>query len=285
MAPVLGGTPMVRACGNVLKSVSVVIPTRNESRNIGWVLDRLPDFIDEVILVDGGSVDDTVEVALRHRPDIIVAHQARRGKGNALARGFELATSDLIVMIDADGSMAPAEIEAFVDALLAGADYAKGSRFTAGGGSDDITVLRRAGNRFLNGLTNALFGSDYSDLCYGYNAFSRECVAAFALPDATTPGEAVWGDGFEIETMINIRVVLAGARVVEVPSYEAERRFGESNLNTFRDGVRVLRTIFDERFGPQRAGSLRPVPQPAATQPSMLDLAPPFASMPTPEPA
>jgi glycosyltransferase involved in cell wall biosynthesis len=240
------------------KAVSVVIPTRNESQNIGWVLDRLPDFIDEVILVDGGSVDDTVDVALRHRPEIIVAHQARRGKGNALARGFELATGDYIVMIDADGSMAPGEIEVFLGALVDGADYAKGSRFTAGGGSEDITALRRVGNWFLNSLTNTLFGSEYSDLCYGYNAFSRQCVAAFALPDSTTPGEAVWGDGFEIETMINIRVVLSGARVVEVPSYEAKRRFGESNLNTFRDGSRVLRTILSERFDASRAGAPRP---------------------------
>jgi glycosyltransferase involved in cell wall biosynthesis len=269
---------MILSREDVLRTISVVIPTRNESRNIGWVLDRLPDTIDEVILVDGGSVDDTVEVALRHRPDIIVAHQARRGKGNALARGFELATGDFIVMIDADGSMAPAEIEAFVGALVDGADYAKGSRFTSGGGSDDITVLRRAGNRFLNGLTNTLFGSRYSDLCYGYNAFSRECVEAFALPDATTPGPAVWGDGFEIETMINIRVVLAGAKVVEVPSYEAERRFGESNLNTFRDGMRVLRTILSERIGTPKAGVLRP-----SAHRSAPEVTAPLAPAPSPE--
>ncbi len=242
------------------RTVSVVIPARNEARNIGWVLDRLPTIIDEVVLVDGNSVDNTVEVARRHRPDIVVARQARRGKGNALALGFEVAQGDYIVMIDADGSMEPAEIHAFVAALVGGAHYAKGSRFTTGGGSGDITVLRRAGNLSLNALTNFLFGSSYSDLCYGFNAFTRECVATFALPQATVPGEAQWGDGFEIETMINIRVVVAGAVVVEVPSYEHQRRSGESNLNSFRDGTRVLRTIVSERI----AASSRRSPTPTA---------------------
>jgi glycosyltransferase involved in cell wall biosynthesis len=231
----------------VSRTVSVVIPTRNEARNVGWVLDRLPDLVDEVVLIDGGSVDDTVEVARRHRPDIVVAAQTRRGKGNALALGFELATGDYIVMIDADGSMQPAEIPSFLAALSGGSDYAKGSRFVAGGGSDDITALRRVGNLFLSTLSNVLFGSRYSDLCYGYNAFTRQCVSAFDLPPATAPGAAQWGDGFEIETMINIRAVVAGLKVAEVPSFEYERRYGESNLNTFRDGARVLRTIMSER--------------------------------------
>lgn len=184
---------MITTSDGSVRSVSVVVPARNEARNIGWVLDRLPDLVDEVVLVDGSSVDETIAVARSHRPDVVVARQARRGKGNALALGFEVATGDLIVMIDADGSMDPQEIAEFLAPLAAGADYAKGSRFRKGGGSDDITTLRRAGNWALNALTNVLFRSRYSDLCYGYNAFTRECVASFDLPSATVPGEAQWG--------------------------------------------------------------------------------------------
>jgi glycosyltransferase involved in cell wall biosynthesis len=253
---------MLQTPGGLLRTVSVVIPARNEARNIGWVLDGLPDVVDEVIVIDGGSIDDTAQVARLHRADIVVAQQTRRGKGNALALGFELATGDYIVMIDADGSMEPSEIPDFLAALAHGADYAKGSRFRAGGGSDDITALRRAGNWFLNTVTNVLFGSRYSDLCYGYNAFTRECVPVFDLPP-TTPGAPRWGDGFEIETMINIRVAVADAKVVEVASYEHERRYGESNLNTFRDGARVLRTIMSERIIAERAAA-QPMAQSAA---------------------
>lgn len=147
------------------------------------MLDGLPGDVDQVVLVDGHSDDDTVGVARRAYPDIEVVRQTRRGKGNALAAGFAAATGDFIVMIDADGSMDPAEIPRFIAALEQGADYAKGSRFTAGG-SDDISSVRHIGNLFLNGVTNLLFRTRYSDLCYGYNAFRRECVAALALPDA-----------------------------------------------------------------------------------------------------
>jgi glycosyltransferase involved in cell wall biosynthesis len=235
----------------------VVIPARNEERNIGFVLRNLPDRVDEVVLVDGNSVDNTVAVATAIRPDIVVVRQARKGKGNALAAGFQACTGDRIVMIDADGSMDPAEITRFLEALDSGADYAKGSRFVAGGGSDDITGLRRLGNKTLNAITNLLFRTEYSDLCYGYNAFRAECVASFALPDPydTTQGSQ-WGDGFEIETMINTRVAKAGLSIAEVPSFESERHFGQSNLRTFRDGFRVLATILKER--------LSSVPQPAA---------------------
>jgi glycosyltransferase involved in cell wall biosynthesis len=243
---------MISMNSGSLRTVSVIIPARNEARNIGWVLDRLPALVDEVILVDGRSVDDTIAVALQHRADITVVRQSRRGKGNALAAGFEVAMCDFVVMIDADGSMDPEEIPDYLRPLTEGADYAKGSRFVKGGGSDDITALRRAGNKGLNLLTNALFGSRYSDLCYGYNAFTRECVAVFGLPSAHVGVLPQRGDGFEIETMINVRVVKAGLVIAEVPSYEYERRTGVSNLNTVRDGFRVLRTILSERIDGRR---------------------------------
>lgn len=243
-------------------TTSVVIPTKNEAPSIGWVLERLPEEVDEVIVVDAGSADGTVAAAREVRPDVTVVNQTRTGKGNALAAGFEAARGDHIVMIDADGSMDPLEIPLFLAALAGGADYAKGSRFRAGGGSDDITPFRRAGNTALNGMTNVLFGADYSDLCYGFNAFTRACLDVFALPPAHAP-EPQWGDGFEIETLINVRVARAGMRIVEVPSYEYPRRHGTSNLRTVRDGFRVLSTILQER----RTGARVPVvPSPARTE-------------------
>jgi glycosyltransferase involved in cell wall biosynthesis len=226
--------------------VSVVVPTFNEARNLPFVFNLMPDVF-EVILVDGLSTDDTMQVARRLRPNVRIVAQTRRGKGNALACGFAAARGDIIVMLDADGSADPREIPRFVRALIEGADFAKGTRFSTGGGSGDITRLRRYGNKMLNGIVNVAYGTTYSDLCYGYNAFWRHCLPSFKLQVGEPGTEMVWGDGFEVETLINVRAAQARLRVVEVPSYEAVRIHGESNLNAISDGLRVLRTIAVER--------------------------------------
>jgi glycosyltransferase involved in cell wall biosynthesis len=239
--------------------VSVVIPALNEALNLPHVFSRLPQDVFEVILVDGGSVDDTVAVARALRPDVRVVRQNRRGKGNALACGFVACRGDIIVMIDADGSTDPAEIPAFVAALRAGVDFAKGTRFADGGGSADITPLRRLGNRALNGLVNVLYGNRYTDLCYGYNAFWRHCLDVLELHPGAEDKDAGmrWGDGFEIETIINARVARGGLTITEVASFEQRRIHGASGLNATRDGLRVLRSILHERWGPRRSVTRR----------------------------
>jgi glycosyltransferase involved in cell wall biosynthesis len=232
-------------------TVSIVIPAKNEALNLPRVLARLERHFHEVILVDGHSTDDTVQVARALRPGITIIRQTRKGKGNALACGFAQATGDFIVMLDADGSTDPAEIPRFVNALREGADFAKGSRFMPGAGSTDISRLRQCGNYFLNKIVNALYGTRYTDLCYGYNAFRRDCLNIMELNGVETENcdetTMLWGDGFEVETLINVRIAKAGLRVAEVPSFEQSRHFGASNLNAFSDGIRVLRTIHAER--------------------------------------
>jgi glycosyltransferase involved in cell wall biosynthesis len=212
--------------------VSVVIPALNEARNLPHVFGRITALSYEVIVVDGGSVDDTVPVARRLRPDARIIGQSRTGKGNALACGF-------------------------VAALLNGADLAKGTRYRrrAGrsAGSDDITRLRSAGNRLLIGAVNLCYGTRFSDLCYGFNAFWRRHVPVFGL-DAASPapggGARLWGDGFEVEALISIRAARAGLQIAEVPSFEHTRIHGTSNLSAFPDGFRVLRTILAELSPP-----------------------------------
>jgi hypothetical protein len=213
--------------------VSVVIPALNEAANLSHVLPRIPAGVHEVLLIDGHSTDGTAQVARRLYPSIRVIAQEGVGKGAALRSGFAAVTGDIVVMLDADGSTDPAEIPRFVQALERGADLAKGSRFLPGGGSADMTMLRRLGNLAFVTLVRLLFGGHYSDLCYGYNALWTRALPPLHL-DA---------DGFEIETLLNVRALRAGLKVVEVPSFEAKRVHGTGRLRTFPDGWRVLCTI------------------------------------------
>jgi glycosyltransferase involved in cell wall biosynthesis len=243
--------------------VSVVVPALNEAKNLQHVLAKLPRDIHELIVVDGHSVDDTVAVARQLRPDAMIVLQTRKGKGNALACGFAAATGDIIVTLDADGSADPAEIPRFIEALTAGADFAKGSRFLAGGGSSDITRIRALGNRALCLFVNILYRTRYTDLCYGYNAFWHRVLPVVSRTPliSSGPNGAPWGDGFEIETLITIRVAHAGLKVTEVASFEHPRMHGVSNLNAATDGWRVLRTIFAERaYVRSQRSSLRSEP-------------------------
>lgn len=220
-----------------LPMISVVIPTRNEARNLQYVLPYIPTIVSEVILVDGYSADDTIGEAKRLLPDIKIIEQSGSGKGDALKTAFAACAGDIIVMLDADGSTDPREIPLFIDALLLGSDFAKGSRFLKGGGSQDITPFRWLGNRFFSLLVNVLFRTNFTDLCYGYNAFWRCHLDVFDIDC----------NGFEIETLMNIRAYKAQLKIAEVPSFEYPRIHGESKLNIINDGWRVLMTIFRER--------------------------------------
>jgi len=221
--------------------VSVVIPARNEARNIAWVLENMPLGVDEIVLVDGHSSDRTIEVALAIRPDTVVVVDDAPGKGCAIRKGIETATGEFVVMLDADGSMDPQEIGRFVEPLREGYELVRGSRFMPGAGTTDMSPLRHAGNRAFLLLTRLLFGVKRSDLCYGYAAFRRSSINALGLTAA----------GFEIEAQLFLRAERAGLAVTEVPSFEAPRHAGTSNLHPFRDGWRVLRTILAERLRSQ----------------------------------
>lgn len=238
--PMRPTTPQPPLDIHALPRISLIIPAMNEAKNLPHVLPRVPAWIHEVLLVDGNSSDNTIAVAQRLRPDIRVVAQEGCGKGAALRSGFAAASGEIIVMLDADGSTDPAEIPAFLGPLLSGADFVKGSRFLQGGGTSDMSFHRAFGNWCFVIASRMLFGGRYSDLCYGYNAFYAHVLPLLALD----------GDGFEIETQMNLRALRAGLKVAEVPSFESDRIHGTSNLHAIRDGWRVLKTMLKERFRP-----------------------------------
>jgi glycosyltransferase involved in cell wall biosynthesis len=219
-------------------TVSVIIPTLNEAGNLPYILNTIPSWVDEIILVDGRSDDDTRRIAEILRPDVRIIHEFKKGKGAAMKAGLYAARGDILIALDADGSMDGGAIGKFRDAILAGADYVKGSRFATGGGSSDITKFRRLGDRGICYLIWLFFGSLYSDATYGYIAIRATSLDALNLDS----------DGFEIETLIGIRALRARLNTTEVPCYEASRINGVSHLSVLHDGWRIFRTIVGERM-------------------------------------
>lgn len=228
-----------------LSRVSVIICALNEETCLPHVLPRIPGFVSEVILVDGHSKDRTVEVARELRPDIKVYTQPGRGKGAALRHGFKHATGDIIVTLDADGSTDPQDIEHFVRPLLAGAHFVKGSRFLNTSPSG-MPLHRILGNRLLAIVANALFGTKFTDICSGYNAFWRSLLQEVDL---------LSGRDSDVESAIYLRLARAGKNVVEVTHRDGGRIAGQSKMASIREGANNVKIMLRERFARSREAS------------------------------
>ena len=227
-------------------TVSVVIPTLNEAGNIPYVLNSIPLWVQEVVVVDGRSSDDTERIARLLHPGVKVVHELTPGKGAALKAGLYAASGDYLIVMDADGSMDGMRLSEFRDALDNGAQFVKGSRFAPGGGSADITRLRAFGDAGIRFLLRLFFGAHYSDATYGYFAVRADCRDHLGIDT----------NGFESEILIVIRAFRAGLRIAEVPCYEANRIHGESNLNALKDGLRIARVIVREKVRGHRAAAV-----------------------------
>ncbi|MDI6826247.1 MAG: glycosyltransferase family 2 protein [Candidatus Aenigmarchaeota archaeon] len=215
--------------------VSVVIPTLNEGKNLPKVLKDISKSVDEVIVVDGHSTDNTVNIAKKFGAKVIFDDV---GKGSALRKGMEAAKGDIVMTMDADCSHKSSEIGLLTEGIKAGFDICMGSRFIQGGGTEDMPWYRKLGNKFFVFLVNLIWDMNYSDLCYGYRSFRKSCINKLSLKQ----------DGFGIETEIAIKAAKKKLKVLEVPSYEKGRASGEGKLRTFSDGWLILKTIIREMF-------------------------------------
>lgn len=220
-------------------TVGVLIPARNEEKNIEDLIHRLKNLgYFNILVIDGNSKDATCRVAEKYGAKVIP--QNGLGKGNAVRQVLNngYLDVDVLILMDADGSMAPEEIPAFIRALSSGADLVKGSRFLKGGGTYDMSLLRRIGNGFMMFAVNYLFSTRYTDLCYGFAALNKRAVRMLA--------PLLRSENFELEAEIFIKAWEIGLNVREIPSTEFKRKYGVSNLNALRDGLSILATIIRE---------------------------------------
>jgi glycosyltransferase involved in cell wall biosynthesis len=163
--------------------------------------------------------------------------QPARGKGNALRYGISQLTSEIVVTLDADGENDPALLRTFVDALRTGHDIAKGSRL-AFERPDRMPLSRYLGNRILALAFNLLYGTKFSDICSGYNAFWRESFLRIPLTY----------DDFHMEQQLLARAIRNGFRIKEVPHRSEGRIAGRSKTIGIKQGVIDLLVLVKERL-------------------------------------
>jgi len=218
-------------------SVSVIIPAFNEQRTVGHVVEEAISVMDglgvpyEIIIVDDGSTDRTGQVATTFKATVLT-NETNRGKGYAVRRGFEQATGDIIVTLDADGSHSPKEIPDLISPLSNGTDIVGGSRFL-GNSADSTTRLNRLGNFIFNTAITTLTGKRVTDSQTGFRAFKREVLEKLNLASL----------GYEIETEITVKGLKNGFTFEEKPIRCMQRQYSVSKLRILSDGTKILKTI------------------------------------------
>jgi glycosyltransferase involved in cell wall biosynthesis len=209
--------------------ISVVICALNEEKNLSQVLPLIPSWVDEIILVDGHSTDNTVEIAKKLRPGIKVLCQPNKGKGEALKYGVAASKGDIIATLDADGTYSPKELSHFIQAIIDGNDFAKGSRFVYSK-PDCMPDNRQFGNKVLALTANFLFRASYTDICSGYYAFRKNLFDELRLSS----------NGFEMEQELFVKIIRRKYRVVEISHSYQKRLYGSSKTRDFRQGFKDL---------------------------------------------
>ena len=219
--------------------ITVLICALNEAESLPYVLPKIPSWVDEVLLVDGHSCDGTVEVVKKIRPEIKILCQPGKGKGDALKYGVQQATGDIVVTLDADGETDSADIPRFIEPLILGADFAKGTRLTRGS-PQNMPWHRWVGNKILTITCNILSGSKYTDVCSGYNAFWKRAFLRLNVRHSN----------FEMEQEMLVRAKKLGLRVIEVEHQTSGRLNGKSKVSDVKQGLFDLTVIIKECLRP-----------------------------------
>ncbi len=221
--------------------ISLVIPAKNEAGGIAKLIQRSRPFVDEIIVVDGHSSDQTVQEAQRAGADKVILDD-KTGKGGAYRIGARVATYENVVFMDADGSHDPAAIPALVEPLVTGkSDLVIGSRIK--GGSDELhgdfdNFLRAVGSGVITACINYRFKASITDALNGFRAIKRSVFQDLKLKCTD----------FDIEQHMICRALHQGYCMSEVPTHEYVRQWGSSKLPTFRKAYLFLWRLFLDMF-------------------------------------
>jgi glycosyltransferase involved in cell wall biosynthesis len=221
-----------------MPTISVLICTLNEEKNLQSVLPKIPSWISEILLVDGHSTDETVKVAKTLLPEIRVLYQQGRGKGEALRYGITQASGDIVVTLDADGATDPNAIMTFLEPLFNGYDFAKGSRFIISS-PENKAMYRIFGNLLIAAIFNVLYGAHFTDVCSGFNAFWKKKIQHIDFDFA---------DSYEDEPLLIAKSKKAGLKIVEVGHVDLGRVYGESKAPSWRQGFKAVKSLCRERL-------------------------------------
>jgi glycosyltransferase involved in cell wall biosynthesis len=220
--------------------LSVIIPAYNEESGIAAILDRVLSIRSalealgmtgpEVVVVDDGSRDRTVDIVRGYTDVKLIRHEKNRGYGGALKTGFHNATGDLLAFLDADGTYPPEHFPELCRAALSGADLVIGSRMA--GAESEMPPVRRLGNVIFATLVSLVGNQRVSDSASGMRVFRREVLERlYPLPD-----------GLNFTPVMSTRAIHENIKMVEVPIPYSER-VGRSKLSVVNDGMRFLNSI------------------------------------------
>ncbi|MEM0202944.1 MAG: S-layer glycoprotein N-glycosyltransferase AglJ [Archaeoglobaceae archaeon] len=222
-------------------NVTVVIPTLNEEKGIGGVVESFKSLGFDVLVIDGNSKDRTREIAEKRGAKVVL--QTGKGKGNAIAEAFKLVDSDIVVLVDGDGSYPAEEVWKLIEPIEKGvADHVVGNRF-AKYEKGAFTKLNLLGNKLINLFFRFAYGVELTDILSGYRAIKKEVYKSIEIRKS----------GFEVEAELTVETLAKGFRIVEVPiSYK--KREGKTKLRPIRDGIRIGKTIYEliGRYSPAR---------------------------------
>jgi glycosyltransferase involved in cell wall biosynthesis len=216
---------------------TLLVFTLNEIDGMKAVMPLIPrEWIDEVLIVDGGSTDGTVEWALTTGHNLF--RQSRPGFGDAFLEGVARARHEIVICFSPDGNSKPEAIPPLVTKIMEGHDIVIASRYLDGAKSEDDDILSAPGNRTFTWLVNTLFQARITDSLVMYRAYRRHLIRELGVNTSTVS----WG------TQILLRALRAGKKIAEIPADEPRRIGGTRKMQPLKNTCYELAMLFREYF-------------------------------------